>query len=160
MSMRPVPASWEDFQRYWDRMCREELEDTWAARMVLDLSTMPKPPAAQWLPDPVWAMLLRIAGPFVVWVTVGLYDEPIRALMGYAWTARDRRLHRLFGRVVNFAFSVLPRRRRMHPRARAGWDRAQGRVPADAPLPQTPSRNLPPPEEWGSGIHYTGGRVR
>jgi len=160
MSMRPVPASWEDFQRYWDRMCREELECTWAARMVLDLSTMPKPPTAQWIPDRLWSVFLKAAEPFVVWVTVGLYDEPIRALMGYAWTARDRRLHRLFGRVVNLAFSVVPRRRRMHPRARAGWDRAQGRVPADAPLPQTPSRHLPPPEEWGSGIHYTGGRVR
>ncbi|MCV7081031.1 DUF2236 domain-containing protein, partial [Mycolicibacterium insubricum] len=27
MSMRPVPASWEEFQAYWERMCREVLED-------------------------------------------------------------------------------------------------------------------------------------
>lgn len=157
MSMRPVPASWEEFQVYWDRMCREVLEDTWAARQVLDLSTMPKPPTAQWIPDRLWAALLRIAGPFVVWVTVGLYDEPVRRLMGYSWSARDARLHRLFGRAVNAMFTLLPPRRRMHPRARAGWDRATGRIAADAPLPQTPDRHLPPAAEWSTGIHYLGG---
>ena len=157
--MRPVPASWEDFQRYWDHMCRCVLEDTWAARMVLDLSSMPKPPSGQWIPDRLWAAFLKAAGPFVVWVTIGLYDEPVRALMGYTWSASDERLHRLFGRAVNLAFSVMPRRRRMHPRARAGWDRAEGRIPAAAPLPQTPERNLPPASEWHKGIHYTGGRV-
>ena len=49
MSMRPVPASWEDFCEYWDHMCRNVLENNWAAREVLDLSTMPKPPTAQWI---------------------------------------------------------------------------------------------------------------
>lgn len=37
MSMRPVPETWEEFQEYWDRMRREELEKTWAARAALDL---------------------------------------------------------------------------------------------------------------------------
>lgn len=156
MSMRPVPGSWEEFEVYWDRMCREVLEDTWAAREVLDLSSMPKPPTAQWIPDSIWRFYLRLAEPFVVWVTVGLYDEPVRELMGFTWSARDARLHRLFGRAVNLVFRVLPPRRRMHPRARAGWDRAQGRLPADAPLPETPARHLPPREHWASGIHYTG----
>ena len=27
MSMRPVPETWEDFQAYWDHMCREVLEE-------------------------------------------------------------------------------------------------------------------------------------
>jgi uncharacterized protein (DUF2236 family) len=155
MSMRPVPETWEDFQAYWDRMCREVLEDTWAAREVLDLSAMPKPPTARWIPDAIWSTFLTVIEPFVVWVTVGLYDEPVRELMGYTtWSARDERLHRLFGRGVNLAFTMLPRRRRMHPRARAGWDRAQGRIPTDAPLPETPARNLAPVAERDNGIHY------
>jgi len=154
MSMRPVPDTWEDFQAYWDRMCREELEATWAARQVLDLSTMPKPPTAQWIPDRVWSAFLAVMEPFVVWVTVGLYDESVRSLMGYSWSARDARLHRLFGRGVGLVFGLLPRRRRMHPRARAGWDRAEGRLPADAPLPETPARNLAPVAERDNGIHY------
>lgn len=155
MSMRPVPETWEDFQAYWDRTCREVLENSWAAREVLDLSTMPKPPDLQWIPDLAWSAFLAAAEPFVVWVTVGLYDEPVRELMGYAWSGHDERLHWLFGRAVNVAFKFIPRRRRMHPRARAGWDRAEGRVPVDAPLVETPARNLPPESERGKGVHYS-----
>ena len=38
MTMRPVPESWEDFQRYWKHMCAEVLEDNKATRDVLDLA--------------------------------------------------------------------------------------------------------------------------
>jgi hypothetical protein len=48
----------------------------------------------------------------------------------------------------------VPWRLRMHPRARAGWEMATGRRPADAPLVQTPRRNLPPPEWRGDPKHY------
>ena len=156
MSMRPVPRTWDEFRAYWERMCREVLEDTWAARQVLDLSTMPKPPTAQWIPDRPWSLYVKALSPLVVWVTVGLYDPPVRELMGYTWSTRDERLHRMFGRAVGLAFRCLPRRARMHPRARAGWDRAEGRIAADAPLPQTPARHLPPAGEWEKGIHYLG----
>jgi len=44
----------------------------------------------------------------------------------------------------------------MHPRARAGWDRATGRIAADTPLMHTPARNLPPVDERDKGIHYLG----
>lgn len=157
MSMRPVPETWEDFQVYWDRMCRSELENTWAARAVLDLSTMPKHPSLRWIPDWLWTRQLTLLEPFVVWVTVGLYDQPVRELMGYSWSARDARLHRLFGRAVNAVFTVVPPRRRMHPRARAGWDRARGRITAEAPLVHTPARNLPPVSARGTGRHYSPG---
>ena len=76
--------------------------------------------------------------------------------MGYSWSRRDELLHRLFGRAVNLAFKAVPVRYRMHPRARAGWDRATGRIPIDAPLPETPARNLPPVGERDNGIHYLG----
>jgi len=156
MSMRPVPQTWEDFKVYWDHMCREVLENNWATREVLNLSTMPKHPSLQWIPDPLWSSYLKVLGSLAVWITVGLYDEPVRELMGYTWSKRDARLHWLFGRSVNLAFKLLPKRRRMHPRARAGWDRATGRIPADTPLVHTPARNLPPVDERDKGIHYLG----
>ena len=154
MSMRPVPGSWEEFEEYWDRMCREVLENNWAAREVLDLSTMPKHPALQWVPDWLWRRHLAVLGPFAVWLTVGLYHPAVRELMGYRWTSRDERLHRLFGRLVNLTFKAVPTRRRYHPRARAGWDRAAGRICPDAALVHTPARNLPPVEHRGKPIHY------
>jgi uncharacterized protein (DUF2236 family) len=115
---------------------------------------MPKHPSLHWIPDWLWKLQLKVLGPFAVWVTVGLYDPAVRDLMGYTWSARDERLHWLFGRMVNLSFKLLPRRRRYHPRARAGWDRATGRCPADAPLVHTPARNLPPVGHRDNGMHY------
>jgi uncharacterized protein (DUF2236 family) len=89
-----------------------------------------------------------------VWLTVGLYDPSVRELMGYRWSRRDEWLHRRFGDVVRLVFAVVPRRYRKHPRARAGWDRVVGRIPADAPLVHTPARNLPPPDERDNPKHY------
>ena len=65
-------------------MCWEVLENTWAAQQVLDLSSMPKPPNGEWIPDLAWSAFLFVTNPFVVWLTVGLYDEPVRELMGYS----------------------------------------------------------------------------
>ncbi|MDP9165924.1 MAG: DUF2236 domain-containing protein [Actinomycetota bacterium] len=154
MSMRPVPKTWEDFQAYWDRMCHEVLENNYAARAVLDLSDLPKPPWAEKMPDWMWRQQRKIVAPFFVWFTVGLYDPVVRELMGYTWSDRDEWLHRRFGELVHAVFSVLPKRARMHPRARAGWDRVTGRLAADAPLPETPARNLPPLDERDNPMHY------
>ena len=87
MSMRPVPKTWEDFQVYWDHMCRNVLENNYAARGVLDLSTMPKHPSLQWIPDRLWRLQLKVFGPFLVWLTVGLYDRRC----GSWWATRGRR---------------------------------------------------------------------
>ncbi|WP_277243006.1 oxygenase MpaB family protein [Mycolicibacterium obuense] len=146
MSMRPVPASWEDFERYWDHMCRNVLEDNWAAREVMDLSTMPKHPSLDWLPDWLWQLNIAVMQRFFNFATVGLYDPPVRELMGYSWSPRQERLHALFGRAVYLTTRLMPRRMLMHPRKRSAWDRAHGRLPADAPLVETPARNLPPVE--------------
>lgn len=154
MSMRPVPATWEDFQAYWDRMCREVLEDNYATRAVLDLTDLPKPPFAPWIPDWLWRLQRRALAPFFVWLTVGLYEPPVRTLLGYEWSARDEWLHRRFGGLVRVVFALVPRRRRMHPRARTGWDRATGRLPVDAPLVHTRARNLPPEDDRHRPIHY------
>jgi uncharacterized protein (DUF2236 family) len=154
MSMRPVPASWEEFQVYWDHMCRNVLENNEAARAVLDLTELPKPPYAQRLPDWVWAAQRKLLAPFFVWFTVGLYDPPVRDLMGYRWSRRDEWLHRRFGDVVRLVFACVPGRFRKHPRARAGLDRVTGRIPADAPLVHTPARNLPPLDHRDNPMHY------
>jgi uncharacterized protein (DUF2236 family) len=135
-------------------LCRKVLENNYAARAVLDLTELPKPPFAQWMPDWLWALQRKVVAPFFVWLTVGLYDPPVRDLMGYGWSARDEWLHRRFGQLVNVVFKLLPRRKRMHPRARAGWDRATRRIPVDAPLVHTPARNLPPLDERGKPTHY------
>lgn len=155
VSMRPVPRTWEDFQRYWRRMCTEVLEDNPAARGVLDVERIDRPPFLPWFPDAVWA---RVRGPVMrgyVWLTVGLYDPEVRDLLGYRWSARDERRHRRLGRLIAAVFDLVPFERRYQPRARSGWRRALGKTRADAPLVHTPARNLPPEEECGRPTHYS-----
>ncbi len=155
MSMRSVPETWAEFQKYWEHMCTHVLEDNMAARGVLDLSALGPPPYASWLPERVWAVLRRPVAPLFVWITVGLYDPPVRELLGYTWSERDARRFALFGRAMNLAFGLVPRRRRLHPRARASWDRVAGRRPASAPLVHTPARNLPPAQRRSHPSHYS-----
>jgi len=149
-----VPKTWEDFQVYWDHMCSEVLENNFAAREVLNLTELPKPPFAEWVPGPLWVLQRKLISTFFVWVTVGLYDPPVRELMGYSWSRRDEWLHRRFGDLVRMVFALVPSRYRKHPRARAGFDRASGRIAIDTPLVHTPARNLPPLDERGNPKHY------
>ncbi len=153
MSMRPVPNTWEAFQEYWDHMCHNVLEVNWATREVLDLSAMTKHPSLEWLPDWLWRVNVKAMQRFFDFTTVGLFDPSVRELLGYTWSPRQERLHRLFGKVVYQVTRLLPKRMLMHPRKRSAWDRAQGRLPADAPLVETPARNLPP-VEYRDNPHY------
>lgn len=153
MSMRPVPATWEDFQAYWERMCVEVLEYNKATRDVLDLSGIERPPGLGWLPGPLWSVARMALSRGFVWLTVGMYHPAVRARLGYEWSARDERLHRLFGRAVNVAFRLVPHDRRYHPRARAGWRRERGERATRTV--HTPRRNLPPVDERDSPAHYS-----
>ncbi len=155
MSMRPVPQTWEDFQVYWDHMCRNVLEDNRATREVLALENYGKPWFMRRVPDAMFRpMQRRVVAPVMRWLCIGLYDPPVRDLLGFSWSGRDEWLHRRLCTAVRMMFSLLPKRARKHPRARAGLDRATGRIPADAPLPQTPARNLPPLDRRGQPMHY------
>ncbi|WP_198943506.1 oxygenase MpaB family protein [Actinokineospora bangkokensis] len=140
VSTRHVPDTWEDFQVYWDTTCRTVLEDNRATREVLDLTTLDAPPG---LPAPLWRLVRPAIAKGFVWLTVGMYDQPVRDLLGYRWTPRDERLHRALGTAIHWAFALVPERARKHPRARDGLDRASGRLPADTPLIHTPTRHLP-----------------
>ena len=63
--------------------------------------------------------------------------------MGYTWSPREERLHRRSAASCTVIISCLPKRMLMHPRTRS---RGTGPRPvtADAPLVETPARNLPP----------------
>ena len=153
MSMRPVPGSWEEFQEYWDHMCREVLEVNKATTDVLDIHDIAKPVALPWLPDALWRVLRVPVTRNFRWLTVGLYDPVIRQRLGFTWTYRDELLLRLFGRVLNAVFTLVPHDWRFHPRARAAWRRVVGK-PGGTPV-ETPARNLPPLGERDDPKHYS-----
>jgi hypothetical protein len=63
-------------------------------------------------------------------------------------------LLRLFGKLVEFAFVVVPDEIRLHPRALAAYRRAAGREPVDAPLVEAPAFMAPPRDRRGLPMHY------
>ncbi|MDL9938024.1 oxygenase MpaB family protein [Gordonia sp. ABSL1-1] len=154
ISMRPCPDTYEDFLEYWDHMCRNVLRDHESVRVVLDLGQLPPPPGLTWIPRGLWQRLSAPGTRFMMWVTTGLYDEPVREMMGLRWSDRDQRWFVRFGKLVQFVMNVTPKRYRWHPRSRDAWDRAYGRVADDAPLVQSPIRNLPPESERDNPMHY------
>ena len=96
---------------------------------MLDLSTMTKHPSLEWIPDWMWRLNLKVMERFLLFVTVGLYDPPVRELMGYTWSPRQEWLHRRFGNLVHLVTTLTPKRMMMHPRKRSAFDRATGRFP-------------------------------
>lgn len=106
------------------------------------------------MPKWLWRKQVTVVQRLFLWITTGLYDEPVREMMELSWTDADQRRFRLFGKAVNTAMNLLPKRYRLHPRPRDAYDRVSGRVPADAPLLETPTRNLPSAAERDNPIHY------
>lgn len=154
LSMRPVPPDWDSFLAYWDDTCANALEDNKATRDVLDIRYIDKPPALPWLPDAAWALLRGPIGRASTWLTTGVYPESVRTLLGLQWSRRDEVVFRLVGRAVATAWRLVPHDRRYHPRARSAFQRARGQIAHDAPLVETPARNLPPVHERSRPTHY------
>jgi uncharacterized protein (DUF2236 family) len=57
MSMRPVPKTWEEFQEYWERVGREELEINQATLDIFQIR-IPKPKFVL-IPTPVWDQMFK-----------------------------------------------------------------------------------------------------
>ncbi|MFB7664267.1 oxygenase MpaB family protein [Kitasatospora sp. NPDC056138] len=141
VSARPAPPDWQGFCAYWDRMCAQVLEDSPAARAVLDIRRIARPPALGRLPQPLWRVLRVPFARFGVWLTVGLYPPVVRERLGYGWSRRSAFGFRLFGRAVALGWRLVPFERRFHPRARAAWRRERGLEPV---LVESPARNHAP----------------
>lgn len=155
MSMRPVPPDWAAFCAYFDDMCENVLEVNKATLDVRDIRKIGKPPSLPWLPDALWRLMRGPINAQFVWMTTGMYHPAVRAKLGLTWTRRDELAFRVAGRSIGLLWNLVPFDRRMHPRARAGWQRSRGQLPADAPLVETPARNLPPLAERDSPTHYS-----
>ena len=152
MSMRPVPASWEEFQEYWERVCRDELEINQATLDIFQIR-IPKPKFVM-MPTPVWDQLFKPLVAGQRWIAAGLFEPSVREKAGMRWTPSDEVVLRLFGKVVELAFLAVPDEIRLHPRALAAYRRAGGQASADAPLIEAPRFMAPPSDRRGLPMHY------
>ena len=158
MSMRPVPKSWEDFQEYWERVGRDELEINQATLDIFNMR-VPKPKFVL-MPTPIWDQLFRPLVAGQRWIAAGLFEPPVREKAGMRWTPGDEVLLRVFGKLVELAFLAVPDEIRLHPRALSAYRRADGRAPSDAPLVEAPSFMGPPRDRRGLPMHYFPPRSR
>jgi uncharacterized protein (DUF2236 family) len=152
MSMRPVPKSWEEFQQYWDRVCREELEINQATLDIFQMR-IPKPKFVL-VPTPIWDQLFKPLVAGQRWIAAGLFEPAVREKAGMRWTPGDEILLRVFGKMVELAFLAVPEEIRLHPRALAAYRRAEGRLRTDAPLVEAPAFVAPPRDRRGLPMHY------
>ena len=152
MSMRPVPKTWEEFQDYWERVCRDELELNRATRDIFEMR-IPKPKYVM-MPTAIWDQMFKPLVAGQRWLAAGLFDPVVREKAGLRWSGGDEVLLRLFGKFVETAFLVVPDEIRLHPRALTAYKRAAGKIPADAPLAQAPAITAPPRDRWGLPMHY------
>lgn len=152
MSTRPVPDSWEDFQAYWTRVCRDELEINQATLDIFHMR-IPKPRFVL-MPTSVWDQLFRPLVAGQRWIAAGLFDPAVREKAHMHWTLGDEVLLRVFGKIVELAFLAVPDEIRLHPRALAAYRRAEGRTRHDAPLVEAPEFMAPPRDRHGLPMHY------
>jgi uncharacterized protein (DUF2236 family) len=150
--MRPVPRSWEEFQEYWQRVCRDELEINQATLDIFQIR-IPKPKFVL-MPTPVWDQLFKPLVAGQRWIAAGLFEPAVREKAGMRWTPGDEVVLRLFGKMVELAFLAVPDEIRLRPRALAAYRRAQGRADIDAPLVEAPSFMAPPRDRRGLSMHY------
>ncbi len=123
VSDRVVPPDWASFCAYFDRMCREELVITPAARGLIEFAKEP-PATFPLVPAPLYKIARKPSAKPLWWISVGTLPEPVRDLIGERWTVRDERRHQVFRRAVRTVWPLVPARLRYTARARAGYRRA------------------------------------
>jgi uncharacterized protein (DUF2236 family) len=123
VSDRVVPPDWASFCEYFDRMCREELVITPAARGLITFAKNP-PATFPLVPAPLYRLARKPTAKPLWWLSVGTMPPVIRERIGEEWTPRDERLHRVFRRTVRTVWRVVPPRIKYTQRARDGYARA------------------------------------
>ena len=108
MSMRPVPKTFEEFQDYWQWVCREQLEINRATLDILQMR-IPKPKYVL-MPTKLWDQLFKPLVAGQRWLAAGLFDPVVREKAGMRWTPGDEVLLRLFGKFVDARFWWYPTR--------------------------------------------------
>ncbi|MEV5906408.1 oxygenase MpaB family protein [Streptomyces sp. NPDC052127] len=117
---RDMPATPEEYWPYFERMVRDELENTVVVRELLDpRRPVPPPDGSGTLVRRLWPLFHLPLARLHVFVTTGLLPPVVRDHLGVTWTARDERRMRRLGFVVRTVVPLLPERLRYLPVARA-----------------------------------------
>ncbi len=127
VSDRPMPATYADFEKYWQHMLDHGVVAHPAASYSVGYVTkgFPKPVGVSPL---LWRALTPVFDPVLAFLTTGGLPPQARTLLNLTWSAaQERRYQRLAALsrsgAVNALWNRLPMRVRYNAHARAGFAR-------------------------------------
>lgn len=113
---KEIPATYDDFVRFFDAKIEAQLGDTIVARDFLIGVRHPGPPlGTPRVLKPIWRALTNPLGYVQHLAVVGTLPEAARAKLGLSWTRSQEVQLRIFGRAVARTVPLLPERLRYFP---------------------------------------------
>lgn len=124
-----MPADLPAFQRYFDNMVEQRLEETSLARYLIDvtLKKSRKPPALKWLPDRIWNFAYRSAGSWLMLNTAATLPPALRQTLGVEWNRPREIIFNQLARMIRLSLPLLSLKARYAPPAAKALAAAQGR---------------------------------
>jgi uncharacterized protein (DUF2236 family) len=127
VSERPMPANYQEFEKYWDHMMERVMIAHASAKYGVGYVTkgFPCPKGVSPL---VWRAVAPVFNPIAAFLTTGGMPPRGRTLLGLPWSDRQERRYQRFAAVwrsrpVNLLWDHLPMRLRYNGFARGGYAR-------------------------------------
>ncbi len=127
VSDRPMPANYDEFERYWDRMIDEIVVPHQTAKYGVGYVTKGFP-CPEGVSPVVWRMIAPVFNPVSAFLTTGAMPPRTRDMLGLPWSDRQERRYQRFAalwrsRPVNWMWDRLPMRLRYNTFAQSGYAR-------------------------------------
>jgi uncharacterized protein (DUF2236 family) len=127
VSDRPMPATYAEFEQYWDRMLDEILVPHQTAKYGVGYVTkgFPRPKGVSPL---AWRLVSPLFNPAAASITTGGMPPRARDMLGLPWSDRKERAYQRFAalwrsRPVNWVWDRLPMSVRYNKFAQEGYGR-------------------------------------
>lgn len=125
VSDRHMPATWPEFQVYWDTLCRDVMENTPVTQRILDdvYENLENYPPKNVSPL-VWRMITPLTRDQAKLLTTALIPPICRAKLGLSYSRVDRLRFAAQVRLLKLAWAAMPASRHDLPRIRQSKARA------------------------------------
>nr|WP_090276335.1 oxygenase MpaB family protein [Mycolicibacterium komanii]CRL69677.1 hypothetical protein CPGR_01634 [Mycolicibacterium komanii] len=128
VSERPMPATYDEFERYWDRMLDEIVVAHKTAAYGVGYVTKGFP-CPKGVPAWAWRLIGPLFNPLAAFLTTGGLPPRARELLQLPWSERQERRYQRFAalwrsRPVNWVWDRLPMKWRYNGYAQKGYARA------------------------------------
>jgi uncharacterized protein (DUF2236 family) len=127
VSDRPMPANYQDFERYWDRMIDKTVIAHPTAEYGVGYVTKGFP-CPKGVPPVLWRLISLVFNPVAAFLTTGGMPPRTRDMLGLPWSERKERRYQRFAAFcrslpVNWIWDHLPMSMRYNKFAQSGYAR-------------------------------------